>query len=1018
MSGRSEQRRWVTGRTLWRSACAGLQALAVGLLVFSGVGVPAATWLQINAPGHSAPIMRLAVDVGRDLVVTASDDKTARLWTLSEGRPIAVLRPPVGPARTGRLFGAAFHPSEDLVAVAGSGSTASPPGPSIWMFRASNGQFARRLDALGAHVRRLAFTADGQLLAACYAEPGALRVFDTQSGALVFEDRFDGDCLALSARGLQLVAGARDGTVAVYGAAGQRVQARQRFSVGADILSVDLSPRGDRLAAGFFTAGAGAAVFDVGTGRELLRLRSPNDVLDPRPTDPISTTQAVRFASDGLTLTTAGSTSRPESVEGRVYRFDALTGALLASQRVAADTITDLTLVRQAAPGSGVPQEKVVWASFEGSWGVVADGTGRTLGPAGLDFFAQRAARELLVSAEGGTIRWVRGKARTPVSFELAQRRLGPGLRTGLLEPRTRLGLLEVANNFEDHFRPDVAGRRLTLATGEISRALTFIGDGGDLVLATSEGLRRIDRQQRVVWDVRTPTEVRAVNASADGQMVIALLNDGSVRWWRAADGSLLLSALVMADGWVLWMPTGHYDASHGVESRLGWLVDRAGGDVPDYFSVGRFRDAYHRPDVIDRVLALRDPQRAVEAADAARQGRPASTTTTVTPSPPPAPPSTPSAALTGATTAVDQITAAIAAQLPPVLAPLQALRLAASGEPLRLPFSLRSDRPRDTLRVETRLDGQLVEPLALTLPPTLDGQAAGEVVVQAPASGRLLQLVARTSHESSEPLRYVIDRRGAAPLEPSGPAGRLFIVAIGVAQYRDASIRLKLPAKDAHDFVRVMSAQKGALYEDVQARVLTDAEAQRGPIEEAMRWLASQVTERDAGVVFLAGHGVNDPNGRYHFLPWEFDALRPTQTAIPGTVFAHPLAGLRGRALLMLDTCFAGGAASLLGGDSNETARFANTVSAPENAVTVFASSTGRQLSYELTEWGNGAFTKMLTLGLRGEARLPTTPMVTTRSLSPFVQEGVARLTQGKQTPVTVIPEGIPERILAKPAP
>ncbi len=985
----------------------------------------AATWLQITAPGHAAPIMRLAASAARDLVVTASDDKTARLWTLSEGRPLGVLRPPIGPARVGRLFGAAIHPSLDLVAVAGSGSREVAPGPSIWFFRASNGQFVRRIDAQGEHVRRLTFSEDGRWLAACYAQPGALRIFDLETGALAFEDRFAGDCLALAARGPRFAVGVRDGTASIYRQDADRITPLQRFATGADVLSVDLTAAGDRLVAGFFTAGAGAAVFDTASGRTMLRLRAPTDVLDPRPTDPISTTQAVRFEPGERTIVTGGSTSRPGSVEGRVHRFDAVSGAWLEGRTVADDTITDLTIETPVSSDARSPQAVVIWGSFAGSWGVWGPSEQSVRASAGVDFLAQRAASRLLVSADGQLVQWQRGIQGTRVEFDLLQRRAGSAQRRDLLGPRTRRGLFDSATNFEDHFRPEVGGRRLALDIGEVSRALTFVGDEGDVVLGTSESLRRIDRRSQVVWDVRPPTEVRAVNATADGGVVIAQLNDGTLRWWRSSDGALLLSALVAPEGWVLWTPTGHYDASHGMESRIGWLVDRGDAPTPDFFSVGRFRDIYLRPDVIDRVLVLRDPERAVQVADAVRHAqlnRPAETVVAAPAEPKSSaatavqPPPAPAAAPPTAFRPVDEIRPTSALVLPPVLAPVQALRVSPSTGPVRLSFSLRTDMPREALRVEARLDGKLIDPVMLSLPPSLDGRATGEVVIDPPSAGRLLQLVARAGEVASEPLRFLIDRKGAVPIEPSGPAGRLFIVAIGVGQYRDPSIRLRLPGKDAADFVGVMQAQKGALYEDVQVRMLTEERARRPAIEEAMRWLEAEVKDRDVGVVFLAGHGVNDPNGRYHFLPWDYDALRPAESAIPGTVFAAPLARIKGRALLILDTCFAANAASVLPGGSTETAGFTNAVAAPENSVTVFASSTGRQFSYELPAWGNGAFTKYLTQGLNGGARLVGAPLVTTRSLSPFVQEGVARLTEGRQTPVAVIPEGVPERILAKP--
>jgi uncharacterized caspase-like protein len=79
-----------------------------------------------------------------------------------------------------------------------------------------------------------------------------------------------------------------------------------------------------------------------------------------------------------------------------------------------------------------------------------------------------------------------------------------------------------------------------------------------------------------------------------------------------------------------------------------------------------------------------------------------------------------------------------------------------------------------------------------------------------------------------------------------------------------------------------------------------------------------------------------------------------------------------------------------------------------------VFASSTGRQNSEESDAWGNGAFTKALVEGLGGKADLARRGHVTFKALDYFVSEEVRRLTSGRQTPVTIIPIGIPDFVLA----
>ncbi len=1040
-------------RTLRRAAAAGAAAV---LAAFAGAPPAAASiWLQTSTVGHAAPIMRLAADAGRDLVVTASDDKTARIWALGDGRLIATLRPPVGPARTGRLFGAAVHPREDLVAVAGSGSATLPPGPSIWIYRSSSGAFERRLDARGEHVRRLRWSPDGRLLFACYAEPGAFRAFDATSGQLVHEEPFAGDCLALAVRGEQVAAGSRDGTVVVYRAGRVRSGADPaspaalapvaRFGAGGDVLSLDFSPDLRRLAIGYFTAGLGASIVAADSGEVQQRLRTPLDVLQPNEVQPVSTTQAVVWSSDGDFVITAGSADRRPRVEGRVNVFEAASGQLVRGLAVAEDTVTDLVLSPGAAPdgSASARADAVVWGSFAGTWGVVdgvtsASPVATTRSTPQIPFLIRRGASELWLSRDGMTVRWAQGAERVPVSFAVGERSLGAGDTAGLGASRHRRGFFDAAEDFENHFHPKVRGQLIALRTGEVSRALTYLGDEGDVVLATSEGLRRLNRSLQVVWEVRTPTEVRAVNASADARFVVTTLSDGTVRWWRAKDGALLLSVLVMPDGWVMWMPSGHYDASHGVESRIGWLVDRPGAAVPDFFTVGRFRDLFLRPDVIDRVLVTADVEAAVALADAARLALPGTATSGApqaaasasaagpTPAQPVSPASAPAATAPAAAAppqAVDQIADKPDLPVPPVLAPLASLRLDGRSNTVTLRFSLRlpaaassgsSPASADGIRLEARLDGRLVQPTRVRLPTRLDGREEGEVNISVDDAIRVVQLVARSGDTASEPLRFQVDRSGARPLEPAAPTGALYVVAIGIGAYPDRAMRLDLPAKDATDFVAVQQRQRGFLYREVEARVLRDSQATRSAIEDAMHWLEAQVGPGDLGMVFMAGHGFNDAAGRYYFVPYDYDPARPLATSVPGRSFSDALARLRGRPLLFLDACYAGAVTQRWGQRSVQTARLTNALAAPENSVVVFAASTGQQESLESLEWGNGAFTKLLVQGLGGAARLPSIAAVTTRSLSPFVRQGVIKLTQGRQTPVAVIPDVVPERILA----
>jgi hypothetical protein len=63
---------------------------------------------------------------------------------------------------------------------------------------------------------------------------------------------------------------------------------------------------------------------------------------------------------------------------------------------------------------------------------------------------------------------------------------------------------------------------------------------------------------------------------------------------------------------------------------------------------------------------------------------------------------------------------------------------------------------------------------------------------------------------------------------------------------------------------------QKGSL-QCVEARVLLMHRLpKRNP--DGLEWIQLQVTQKDVAVLFFAGHGINDPNGMFYFLPADAD--------------------------------------------------------------------------------------------------------------------------------------------------
>src|SRR5262245_57760967 len=114
---------------------------------------------------HTAVIRRIATDASGRWAVTASEDKTARVWEVASGRQLAVLRPPQDVGREGMLFAVALSPDGAVVAVGGLNGWKWDKEGSIYLFDRASGRLLRRLPGLPDAVYHLTFSPDGSWLA-------------------------------------------------------------------------------------------------------------------------------------------------------------------------------------------------------------------------------------------------------------------------------------------------------------------------------------------------------------------------------------------------------------------------------------------------------------------------------------------------------------------------------------------------------------------------------------------------------------------------------------------------------------------------------------------------------------------------------------------------------------------------------------------------------------------------------------------------------------------------------------
>jgi uncharacterized caspase-like protein len=246
--------------------------------------------------------------------------------------------------------------------------------------------------------------------------------------------------------------------------------------------------------------------------------------------------------------------------------------------------------------------------------------------------------------------------------------------------------------------------------------------------------------------------------------------------------------------------------------------------------------------------------------------------------------------------------------------------------------------------------------------------------------------------------------------------------LAAGISRYvkNDQLTNLHFADKDAQDFAAAFERQGQAagLYQKVEVKLLTNEEAKAKNILDGLDWIQHQTTSKDFAIIFFSGHGENDSQLRFFFCPHDYDKEHPSSTGVSFEQIKGVVEAIPGKLLFFIDACHAGNALGKLvfakGNTQVDITRLVNELSSAENGAIVFASSTGTQLSQELEQEHNGAFTKALVEGLDGEADLLHDNVVTVASLETYVDERVKHLTNGSQTPTMAKPGTVPNYPIA----
>jgi WD40 repeat protein len=206
----------------------------------------------------------------------------------------------------------------------------------------------------------------------------------------------------------------------------------------------------------------------------------------------------------------------------------------------------------------------------------------------------------------------------------------------------------------------------------------------------------------------------------------------------------------------------------------------------------------------------------------------------------------------------------------------------------------------------------------------------------------------------------YMQTAKFVSTIKPEEP--HLYILSIGIDQYKDKSVNLKYALKDAKDINAKLLSQSATLYksQNIHSELLIDKDATKTNILGKINDISQKIKPSDSFILFVAGHGVLLQN-QYYMLTHDYDGAVSNNNLISSNEIVEMSKKIKSLSqLFVFDTCHAGGVDYIVSGlyDSRMS------VLAKKMGLHIYASANDKQAAMDGYK-GNGLFTYVLLDGL-----------------------------------------------------
>jgi WD40 repeat protein len=264
--------------------------------------------------------------------------------------------------------------------------------------------------------------------------------------------------------------------------------------------------------------------------------------------------------------------------------------------------------------------------------------------------------------------------------------------------------------------------------------------------------------------------------------------------------------------------------------------------------------------------------------------------------------------------------------------------------------------------------------------------------------ANQLTALALNSVEIESQPSISIIQYQAPRRVEPE-----LWILAIGVNDYKNGRYNLNYAVSDSEAFVAALEQTGERLFSRINSQIIQNSDATRTRVTQAIGQIARQAKPEDVFIFFYAGHGIAldpelDGSTDFFFVPHDVtqmtDINQINQLAISGVEFENLVSQVPAlKQFLILDACNSGAINSAFGarGVAEEVA-LSRLSRATGSAL--IAASRDDQFAQEFAALGQGALTQALLNGLLGEAA-NSDGFITVAGLKSYVDSVLPDLTR-----------------------